>query len=316
MENRVTQLFHTRYPIIQAGMVWVSGWKLASAVSNAGALGLIGSGSMKPDLLREHIRKTRNATRQPFGVNLPQLRGDVDELVSVIVDEKVPIVFTSAGHPGRHIDRFKSYGATVVHVIANVKQARKAEEVGCDAIVAEGFEAGGHNGIDEITTMTLVPQVVDAVKIPVIAAGGIADGRGMLAAFSLGAEGVQVGTRFAATKESSASPAYKEKIVTAQDGDTVLLFHNLLPVRMLKNPFSELVRNEESQKGITRERMLELHAKGRERMGIFEGNRDDGELEMGQSSGIVKDILPAKDVVERLVTEFEQHRKRITLQPS
>lgn len=291
--------------------MWVSGWKLAAAVANAGALGLIGSGSMKPELLREHIHKASAATKNPFGVNIPLLRSDVEELITVAMEEKVKIIFTSAGHPGRHIEKFKQHHCIVVHVIANVKQALKAQEVGCDAVVAEGFEAGGHNGIDEITTLALVPQVVDAVKIPVIAAGGIADGRGMAAAFALGAEGVQVGTRFAATVESSGHDEYKKKIIEAKDGDTVLTYHNILPLRALKNPFMAQVQKEENEKGMTRERMQELHVRGRERKGIFEGNWEEGELEMGQSSGLVKDILPAAEVVARMVREFEEARKRI-----
>jgi enoyl-[acyl-carrier protein] reductase II len=266
---------------------------------------------MKPDLLREHIRKTRQATSQPFGVNLPLLRGDIEDLIAVVVEENVKIVFTSAGHPGRHIEKFKANGTVVVHVVANVKQALKAQEVGCSAIVAEGFEAGGHNGLDEITTLALVPQVVDAVHIPVIAAGGIADGRGMLAAFALGAEGVQVGTRFAATVESSAHENYKQKIVNAKDGDTIVTYRNILPVRALKNSFMEKVQKEEVQKGMTRERMMELHAKGRERQGIFEGDSEEGEMEMGQSSALVRDILTAKEVVERMLDEYNLAKKNI-----
>ena len=311
MNTRITRLFDIQHPIIQAGMVWVSGWRLASAVSGAGALGLIGSGSMKPDLLREHIQKTRKATEKPFGVNIPLLRGDVEELIQVVVEEKIKIVFTSAGHPGRHIGKFKSNGCIVVHVIANVKQAVKAQEAGCDAVVAEGFEAGGHNGVDEITTLALVPQVVDAVQIPVIAAGGIADGRGMLAAFALGAEGAQIGTRFAATIESSAHEFYKQKVVEAGDSDTVLTYHNILPVRALKNPFTAKVQKEEREHGMTRERMMELHAKGRERQGIFEGNWEEGEMEMGQSSGLVKEIISAEDVVKKFLREFEISRQNI-----
>lgn len=313
MTNPVTQLFKIKVPIIQAGMVWVSGWKLASAVSNAGALGLIGAGSMKSDLLREHIQKTSAATTQSFGVNIPLLRGDIDELINVVLEEKVKIIFTSAGHPARHIEKFKNVGCVVVHVIANVKQALKAEECGCDAIVAEGFEAGGHNGMDEITTLALVPQVVDAVKIPVIAAGGIADGRGMVAAFALGAEGVQIGTRFAATIESSAHEFYKQKIVEANEGATILTYRNILPVRAMKNPFMAQVQKEETQQGMTRERMMELHAKGRERKGIFEGNWEEGELEMGQSSGLVKDIVSAAEVVERIMKEFKETKRRLDL---
>ncbi len=313
MTNRVTQLFKINVPIIQAGMVWVSGWKLASAVSNAGALGLIGAGSMKPDLLREHIRKTASATPSPFGVNIPLLRGDIDDLIAVIQEEKVKIVFTAAGHPGRHVEKFKKFGGIVVHVVANIKQALKAQECGCDAIVAEGFEAGGHNGLDEITTMALVPQIVDAVTIPVIAAGGIADGRGMLAAFALGAEGVQIGTRFAATIESSAHEVYKQKIVEAGDGDTIITYRNILPVRAVKNPFMALVQKEETHKGMTKERMMELHAKGRERKGIFEGNWEEGELEMGQSSGLVHDIVSAKEIVDRIMKEFEETKRRFII---
>jgi enoyl-[acyl-carrier protein] reductase II len=242
------------------------------------------------------IQKTAAATSLPFGVNVPLLRGDIDDLISVMLQENVKIIFTSAGHPGRHIEKFKNAGCIVVHVVANVKQALKAQEVGCDAVVAEGFEAGGHNGLDEITTLSLIPQVVDAVSIPVIAAGGIADGRTMLAAFALGAEAVQVGTRFAATVESSAHDLYKQKIVEAKDGDTVLTYRNILPVRAMKNPFMSEVQKEETQKGMTRERMMELHAKGRERKGIFEGNWEEGEMEMGQSSGLVHDIIPAAEV--------------------
>lgn len=311
MTTRITALCTIQYPIIQAGMVWVSGWKLAAAVSNAGALGLIGSGSMKPDLLREHIQKVKAATVRPFGVNIPLLRGDVEDLIAVVTEQEVKIIFTSAGHPGRHIEKLKSKGCIVVHVIANVKQALKAQEVGCDAVVAEGFEAGGHNGVDEITTLALVPQVADAVKIPVIAAGGIADGRGMAAAFALGAEGVQIGTRFAATVESSGHEFYKQKIVEAGDGATVLTYRNIVPLRALKNPFMTQVQKEENEKGMTRERMLELHARGRERKGIFEGNWEEGELEMGQSSGLVKDIIPAAEVVKRMMNEFEETRNRL-----
>lgn len=313
MTNRITSLFSIDVPIVQAGMVWVSGWKLASAVSNAGALGLVGAGSMKPDLLREHLQKTATATANSFGVNLPLLRGDIDDLIRVVLDEDVKIVFTSAGHPGRHIEKFKAAGCIVVHVVASVKQALKAEEVGCDAVVAEGFEAGGHNGLDETTTLTLVPQVVDAVAIPVIAAGGIADGRGMLAAFSLGADAVQIGTRFAATVESSGHDLYKQKIVEAADGDTVLTYRGILPLRAMKNPFMKQVQQEEVQKGMTRERMMELHAKGRERKGIFEGNWEEGELEMGQSSGLVHDIVPAATVVQRMMDEFETAKRKLTV---
>lgn len=311
MKTRITDLFGIHVPIIQGGMVWVSGWRLASAVSNAGALGLIGAGSMKPDLLRDHIRQCSSATDKPIGVNIPLLRGDIQELIDVILDEKVRIVFTSAGHPGRHIERFKAAGCRVVHVVANVKQALKAQEVGCDAVVAEGFEAGGHNGLDEITTLALIPQIVDAVTIPVIAAGGIADGRGMLAAMALGAEGVQVGTRFAATLESSAHEIYKQKIVEAKDGDTVITYRHILPVRALRNPFMDSVQKEETERGMTRERMMELHAKGRERKGIFEGNWEEGEMEVGQSSGLIHDIIPAAEVVVRMMSEYTDALRKV-----
>lgn len=292
-------------------MVWVSGWRLASAVSAAGALGLIGAGSMKPELLREHITKARAATDRTFGVNLPLLRGDIGALIDVVAEERVPVVFTAAGHPGRHIERFKRYGATVVHVVASVKQARKAQECGCDAVVAEGFEAGGHNGMDELTTLTLVPLIADAVSVPVIAAGGIADGRQMAAAFALGAEGVQVGTRFAATLESSGHDDYKRRIVEAGEGDTVLTYRGILPVRALRNPFMASVEREERERGMTRERMMELHAKGRERKGIFEGDWQEGEMEMGQSAALVRDVPPAREVVRRMMEEFHAARERL-----
>lgn len=312
MPGRITSLFRIDHPIVQAGMVWVSGWRLASAVSEAGALGLIGAGSMKPDLLLEHIAKARAATERPFGVNLPLLRGDIVELIDVVAEERVPVVFTAAGHPGRHIDRFKRYGATVVHVVAGVKQALKAQECGCDAVVAEGFEAGGHNGLDELTTLTLVPMIADAVTLPVIAAGGIADGRQMAAAFALGAEGVQVGTRFAATVESSGHDEYKRRIVEAGEGDTVLTYRGILPVRALRNPFMASVEREERERGMTRERMMELHAKGRERKGIFEGDWQEGEMEMGQSSALVRDVVPARDVVRRMMEEYHAARERLS----
>lgn len=301
--TRITQLFKIRYPIIQAGMVWVSGNKLASAVSEAGGLGLIGAGSMKPELLREHIRKAFTKTSHPFGVNIPLLRGDAEELINVTVEENVKIVFTSAGHPGEFIDKLKKSSCIVTHVIPSVKYALKAESVGCDAVVAEGFEAGGHNGLDEITTMVLVPQVVDAVKIPVIAAGGIADGRGMAAAFALGAEGVQIGTRFAASVESSAHENYKQAIVNAKDDSTVLIMKKVVPVRLIKNKFAEKVIESE-KRGATKGELIELLGKGRERMAIFEGNLDEGEIEAGQISGLIKEILPAGEIVRKIVDEY------------
>ncbi len=285
-------------------MIWVSGNKLASAVSNAGGLGLIGSGSMKPDLLREHINKAFQKTDKPFGVNLPLMRGDIQELTNVAIEENVKIIFTSAGHPGKFSSIFKEHGCILVHVVSSVKQARKAEEAGCDAIVAEGFEAGGHNGIDEITTMCLVPQVVDAVKIPVIAAGGIADGRTMLAAMSLGAEAVQVGTRFATTIESSAHEMYKQKVVDAQDNSTVLTLKKVAPVRLIKNDFAQRAIDAE-KRGASKEAQLELLGSKRERAGIFEGDFVEGEFEAGQNSGLVHDIIPAGEVISRMIKEYE-----------
>jgi len=301
--NRITTLFGIQYPIIQAGMVWTSGSKLAAAVANAGGLGLIGAGSMKPDLLREHIRKCRQLTTRPFGVNLPLTRGDADELAEVITDEHIPIVFISSGAPQQKTEYFKSRGGIVVHVIASVKHALKAQTCGCDAVVAEGFEAGGHNGYDETTTLCLVPQAVDAVRIPVIAAGGIADGRQMLAAFALGAEGVQIGTRFAVTVESSAHENYKRAVISTNDGATVLTMKKLAPVRLVKNPFAESALEAE-KKGATKEELEELLGKKRERLGIFEGDVENGELEAGQSSGLVKEILTAEEVVKKLLNEY------------
>jgi Dioxygenases related to 2-nitropropane dioxygenase len=311
MKTRITELFRIEIPIVQAGMVWVFGWKLASAVANAGALGLIGAGSMKPDLLREHIRKTKGATTKSFGVNIPLIRGDHSELIDVVIEEEITIVFTSSGNPAGIIPKLKSNGITVAHVVASVKHAQKAVQAGADAVVAEGFEAGGHNGVDEITTLALVPQVVDAVSVPVIAAGGIADGRQMLAAFALGAEGVQMGTRFAATIESSAHERYKQAVIEAGDGDTILTLKKITPVRMAKTPFAVRAQEEEAS-GRSKEGLTELLGIGRERKGIFEGNWEEGEFEMGQSSGLVKEILSAAEVVRRTMEEFEEAKSRMT----
>ena len=308
MKTRITELFRIQYPIVQAGMVWVSGWRLASAVSNAGALGLIGAGSMKPELLREHIGKMHKATAAPFGVNIPLLRGDRAELIDVVIEEKVPIVFTSSGNPTESIPRLKSSGATVVHVVASAYHARKAFNAGADAVIAEGFEAGGHNGIGETTTLTLVPLVVEAVPIPVIAAGGIAGGRQMLAAMALGAEGVQMGTRFAATLESSAHERYKRAIVDAGEGKTLLTLKKLSPVRMAKNPFALRAAQSESA-GASAEEVKLLLGTGRERLGIFEGDWQEGEFEMGQSSALVGEILPAAEVVRRTMKEFDEAKR-------
>jgi enoyl-[acyl-carrier protein] reductase II len=307
--TKVTELFNINYPIIQAGMVWVSGWKLASAVSNEGGLGLIGSGSMKPDLLREHIQKCKAATSKPFGVNIPLLRGDAEELVRVTIEEEVKIVFSSAGHPGKFIKTLKENNIKVVHVIPSVNHALKAEEVGCDAVVGEGVEAGGHNGINETTTIALIPQLVDALKIPVIAAGGIADGRGILAALSLGAEGVQIGTRFAATVESSAHPNYKKKVVEAKDDGTVLAFKKIGLVRMLKNDFADRALKADSECW-DESKLKELLGNKRERLGIFEGDEIEGELEAGQSSGLVKEILTVKELFQSLLNEISEAKQR------
>ena len=284
-------------------MVWAAGSRLAVAVSEAGALGMIGAGSMKPDLLREQIRKAKGATAFPFAVNIPLARGDAGDLVRVVIEELVRIVFTSSGHPLTFTGELKKQGCTVVHVIAAVKHARKAVDAGCDAVVAEGFEAGGHNGGDEITTLALVPQVADAIGIPILAAGGIADGRGLAAALALGADGVQVGTRFAATVESSAHENYKQAVLRAGDGDTVLTLKKLTPVRMIRTPFA-LKALQAERAGATREELESLLGRGREMMGIFEGNVEEGEFEAGQSSGLVKEILPAGEVVRKMMEQY------------
>ncbi|GBD87107.1 nitronate monooxygenase [bacterium BMS3Abin03] len=309
IKTKITELLKIEYPIIQAGMIWVSGWKLASAVSNCGGLGLIGSGSMKPGLLKEHISKCKAATDKPFGVNIPMLRADVDELVKVTIEEKVKIVFSSAGNPKRFIDILKENNVTVAHVVPSVKFGLKAEAAGCDAVVGEGVEAGGHNGSDAITTMALIPQLVDSLRIPVIAAGGIADGRGILAALSLGAEGVQIGTRFAATIESSAHPNYKRRIVAARDDDTVLAFKKIGLVRMLKNEFaSRAIKAEEECWNI--DKLKELLGRKREMKGIFEGDEIEGEMEAGQGSGLIKEILTVKDLFDKLLKEVDETMKR------
>jgi enoyl-[acyl-carrier protein] reductase II len=302
--NRITRLFNIKYPIIQAGMVWVSGWKLASAVSNCGGLGLIGAGSMKPDLLREHIKDCFKATGNPFGVNIPLLREDALQLIETTIDEGVKIIFTSAGNPAKHIDLLKKNEITVVHVVPSIKYGLKAENSGCDAVVGEGVEAGGHNGIDQITTLCLTPQLSDALKIPVMAAGGIADGRGIFAALSLGAEGVQIGTRFAATVESSAHPTYKKKVVESGDGDTLLAFKKIGLVRMLKNNFAFRAAKADAD-GWPEEQLKELLGRKREKLGIFEGDETEGEMEAGQSSGLIKEILSVNDLFTKLISEYD-----------
>lgn len=301
-------------------MVWTSGWKLASAVSENGCLGLIGAGSMKPELLREHIKKLRGYfseknIEKPFGVNVPLIRGDVKELLRIIFEENVKIIFTSAGSPKVFADEIKSRGIKLVHVVASVKHALKAQEAGCDAVAAEGFEAGGHNGIDEITTLCLIPQVVDALEVPVIAAGGIADGRQIAACFALGAEGVQLGTRFAATAESSSSEIFKNKIIEAKDNSTILTLKKIAPVRLLKNKFG-LKADALEKSGAAVEELRELLGKKREMMGIFEGNTEEGELEMGQSSGLINEIKTVKEVIEILLNEYRETISNLSRQSS
>ncbi|MBE2229044.1 MAG: nitronate monooxygenase [Chitinophagaceae bacterium] len=301
--NRITTLFRIRYPLIQAGMIWASGWRLASAVSNAGGLGIIGAGSMYPDVLQEHLRLCRAATDKPFGVNLPLLYPDIDKHVQILREEGVKIVFTSAGNPKTWTSLLKESGMTVVHVVSSSKFARKAEEAGCDAVVAEGFEAGGHNGREETTTLVLIPAVCRAVKIPVIAAGGIATGRQMLAAMVLGAEGVQVGSRFVASEEASSHLAFKQKIISAGEGDTALMLKQVTPVRLLQNEFSRQVKEAEL-KGAGPEELKTLLGRGRAKKGMFEGDMEQGELEIGQVSCLLDSILPAGKIVEILWQEF------------
>jgi enoyl-[acyl-carrier protein] reductase II len=301
--NRISALFAIRYPIIQAGMIWCSGWELASAVSNAGGLGLIGSGSMYPDVLRDHIRKCKAATDKPFGVNLPLIYPQVEDHISIIIEEGVKIVFTSAGNPAKYTKFFKDHGLKVVHVLANTKFARKCEEAGVDAIVAEGFEAGGHNGIEETTTMTLIPMVREVTSLPLIAAGGIGTGAAMAAAFALGAEGVQIGSRFVASMESSAHPVFKQKVLDAKDGDTALILKKIIPVRLIKTKFYEQVKELENR-GAKREELMELLGHGRAKKGMFEGNIDEGELEIGQVSGLIHEVRPAADIVAEIVRDF------------
>ena len=304
MTNKITQLFNIKHPIIQGGMVWVSGWKLASAVSNEGGLGLIGAGSMYPEVLREHIQKCKKATDKPFGVNVPMLYPDIEKIMDIIVEEGVKIVFTSAGNPKTWTSFLKEKGITVVHVVSSVKFALKAELAGVAAVVCEGFEAGGHNGREETTTFTLIPMVKEQVKIPVIAAGGIATGRGMLAAMVLGADAVQIGSRFAATEESSAHQNFKNAILNVKDGDTHLTLKELAPVRLVKNKFykevQELYLNNPSN-----EELKELLGRARAKKGMFEGDLENGELEIGQIAGIIHDIKPVKTVFEEIINEFE-----------
>ena len=303
--NRITNLFGIDYPIIQAGMIWASGWRLASAVSNAGGLGLIGSGSMYPDVLREHIQKCKTATSKPFGVNVPLLYPDIDKHIQIVIDEGVKIVFTSAGNPKTWTSVLKEKGITVVHVISSSKFAKKSEEAGCDAVVAEGFEAGGHNGREETTTMVLIPAVVHAVKIPVIAAGGIATGKQMLAAMVMGAEGVQMGSRFVASEEASSHINFKNAVINSNEGDTILTLKRLTPVRLIKNNFYKSVQEAENR-GASVEELKELLGRARAKKGMFEGQLDEGELEIGQVGANVRNILPAAKIVDEVWKDFKE----------
>ena len=308
MKNCVTNLFNIKYPVIQAGMVWNSGWKLASAVSNAGGLGLIGAGSMYPEVLREHIQKCQKATTKPFGVNVPMLYPNIEEIIEIIINEGVKIVFTSAGNPKTWTSYLKSNGITVVHVVSSVKFAVKSEEAGVDAVVAEGFEAGGHNGREETTTFTLIPMVKEKLTIPVIAAGGIATGRGMLAAMVLGADAVQIGSRFVASDESSAHINFKNEVVKTKDGDTHLTLKELAPVRLIKNKFYEELQ-ELYSKNPTIEQLKEKLGRARAKKGMFEGDLADGELEIGQIAGLIHEIKPAAEILNEIIVEFEQVKK-------
>lgn len=311
MSNRITDLFKIKYPVIQAGMIWCSGWKLASAVSNAGGLGIIGAGSMYPDVLRLHIQKCKAATVYPFAVNVPLLYPNVEEIMQILVEEGVKIVFTSAGNPGAWTAFLKQHGIIVVHVIANTKFALKAESCGVDAVVAEGFEAGGHNGREETTTLCLIPLVKNVVKIPVIAAGGIGSGAAMLAAFALGAEGVQVGSAFAVARESSAHDNFKKKIISAGEGDTRLSLKKLVPVRLLNNTFAVKVIQAENE-GLDADQLRELLGRARAKAGMFEGDMEEGELEIGQISAALSQVEPAADILQRIWNEFLAEKKRIS----
>lgn len=310
MFNRITQLFNIKYPVVQGGMIWCSGWELASAVSNAGGLGLIGAGSMYPDVLLNHIRKTKKATNKPFGVNVPLLYPNAEEIMKHIVNEGIKVVFTSAGNPNTWTAHLQQHGIKVVHVVANTKFAQKAEAAGVDAIVAEGFEAGGHNGREETTTMALIPAIRNITALPLIAAGGIATGRGMLAAMVLGADAVQMGSVFAASKESSAHENFKNAIVQAKEGDTQLTLKQLTPVRLIKNDFFNRVHQKEIN-GATNQEMAELLGKGRAKKGMFEGDTVEGELEIGQVSALINDIRPVSNIMSDLILEYTVAREQI-----
>ncbi len=305
MKNRLQKLFGIKYPIIQGGMVWCSGWELASAVSEAGGLGLLGAGSMSPDVLRQHIQKCKRATDKPFGVNLPLLFSHTEEHVKTIIDEQVKIVFSSAGSPKKYTKLLKDNGVKVAHVISNVRFARKCEEVGVDAVVAEGYEAGGHNGIEENTTMTLIPQVASAVNIPVIAAGGIATGGGLVAALALGASGVQIGSRFVVAEESSAHINFKKAVLDTKDGDTLVMLKKLVPVRLLKNNYFDEVKTTEDQTNDL-ETLKQIYAKASTKAGMFEGDTENGKLEIGQIAGIINKIQPAAEIINEIMTDAQK----------
>ena len=307
-QNSITDLFKIEYPIVQGGMIWASGWRLASAVSNAGGLGLIGSGSMYPEVLKEHIQKCKAATNKPFGVNVPLLYPDIDKHIQTIIDEKIPIVFTSAGNPKIYTSILKQHGIIVVHVVSSSKFALKAQDAGCDAVVAEGFEAGGHNGREETTTMVLIPAVAKSVNIPVIAAGGIATGKQMLAAMVLGASGVQMGSRFVASEEASSHIDFKNKVINTTEGDTVLALKKLTPVRLIKNKFYDEVQAAEAR-GASSEELEILLGRGRAKKGMFEGNLEEGELEIGQVSALFSKIQPVSAIISEVWQEFEQYLK-------
>ncbi|MEN9639214.1 MAG: hypothetical protein RLZZ262_1082 [Bacteroidota bacterium] len=310
MKTRITELFGIEKPIIQAGMIWCSGWELASAVSNAGGLGMIGSGSMYPEIFQEQLQKCKAATSKPFAVNLPLLYPQVEEHIQHIIDAGVPIVFTSAGNPATHCQRFKAAGIKVVHVVSSTKFALKAQAAGCDAVVAEGFEAGGHNGREETTTLCLVPRVAEVLDIPVIAAGGIYNGATMLAAMAMGAEAVQVGSRFVASTESSAHAAFKNKVIDTQEGDTLLTLKEITPVRLIKNEFYQKVA-EAYQRGADKDELAQLLGRGRAKKGMFEGDLIEGELEIGQASAHLDEILPAAEIIDRMMHEYASHAERL-----
>jgi len=310
MRNRITELLNIQYPIIQGGMIWCSGWKLASAVSNAGGLGLIGAGSMYPEVFKEHVKKCKEATQKPFGVNLPLLYPQIDDLIEILIDEKIKIVFTSAGNPKKYTRYLQDHGVAVVHVVSNKKFALKAQEAGVDAVVAEGFEAGGHNGFEELTTLVLLQLLKDELKIPVIAAGGIGSGYAMYAAFALGAEGVQIGSLFAASEESSAHPGFKAEIVKAHENSTHLVLKKLVPVRLLENAFYQKIKKAE-EKGASADQLKILLGKARAKKGMFEGDVIEGELEIGQIAGLIDEIKPVSSIMDRLIEEFNETARRM-----